>query len=66
MSAEESFIIYTDASYEQKIISVTQEQISKSLNISITTINNFLKKIIDLNIIEKIKNGKYAILIWYK
>ena len=66
MSAEESFIIYTDASYEQKIISVTQEQISKSLNISITTINNFLKKLIDLNIIEKIKNGKYAILIWYK
>ena len=63
MSAEESFIIYTDASYEQKIISVTQEQISKSLNISITTINNFLKKLIDLNIIEKIKNGKYAILI---
>ena len=61
---EIKIIIYLfNNSNEQKIIYVTQEEISKSLNISITTINNFLKKLIDLNIIEKIKNGKYAILI---
>ena len=48
---------------EQKIISITQEDISQSLNISITTINNMFKKLIDLNVIEKVKNGKYAILI---
>lgn len=48
---------------EQKIISMTQEDISKSLNISITTINNMFKKLIDLNVIEKVKNGKYAMLI---
>ena len=48
---------------EQKIISITKEDISQSLNISITTINNLFKKLIDLNVIEKVKNGKYAILI---
>lgn len=48
---------------EQEIISITQEGISQSLNISITTINNLFKKLIDLNVIEKVKNGKYAILI---
>ena len=48
---------------EQKIISITQEELSKYLNLSITTINNLFKKLIDLNIVEKVKNGKYAILI---
>ena len=57
-------IIYLfNNSNEQNIISITQEDISKSLNISIATINNLFKKLIDLNIIEKVKNGKYSILI---
>ena len=61
---ESEIIIYLfNNSNEQKIISVTQEELSKSLNISITTINNVMKKLINLNIIEKIKNGKYGILI---
>ena len=48
---------------EQKIISITQEELSKYLNLSITTINNLFKKLIALNVVEKLKNGKYAILI---
>ena len=61
---ESKIIIYLfNNSNEQKIISITQEELAKSLNISITTINNFIKKLIELNIIEKVKNGKYAILI---
>ena len=48
---------------DQKIISITQEELPKYLNLSITTINNLFKKLIDLNIVEKVKNGKYAILI---
>ena len=48
---------------EQKVISITQEELSESLKISIPTINNLFKKLINLNIIEKVKNGKYAILI---
>ena len=48
---------------EQKIISITQEELSKYLNLSITTINNLFKKLIALNVVEKVKNGKYAILI---
>lgn len=48
---------------DQKIISITQEELSKYLNLSITTINNLFKKLIALNVVEKVKNGKYAILI---
>ena len=48
---------------DQKIISITQEELSKYLNLSITTINNLFKKLITLNVVEKVKNGKYAILI---
>ena len=48
---------------DQKIISITQEELSKYLNLSITTINNLFKKLIALNVVEKLKNGKYAILI---
>ena len=48
---------------EQKSISITQEELSKYLNLSITTINNLFKKLIALNVVEKVKNGKYAILI---
>ena len=48
---------------EQKIISITQKELSKYLNLSITTINNLFKKLIALNVVEKVKNGKYAILI---
>ena len=48
---------------EQKIILITQEDISQSLNISNPTINKCFKQLINLNIIEKIENGKYAVLI---
>lgn len=50
-------------SNKQKLILMTQKQISKSLNISISAINKSIKELITLNIIEKVKNGKYAILI---
>ena len=56
-------ILLFNNSNDQKIISITQEELSKYLNLSITTINNLFKKLIALNVVEKVKNGKYAILI---
>lgn len=48
---------------QQKIIIITQKQIAEFLNIPISTINKSFNELIELNIIEKVKNGKYALLI---
>ncbi len=61
---QSEIIIYLyNNSNNQNVISMTQKQISKSLNISISAINKSIKELINLNIIEKVKNGKYAVLI---
>lgn len=50
-------------SNEQKIILKTQKEMSDALNIPISTINRSLNNLIELDIIEKVKNGMYLILI---
>lgn len=47
-------------SNEENFILSTQKEISKVLNIPISTVNNIFKKLIKLNILKKIKNGKYT------
>lgn len=48
---------------EQKVIKKTQEEIAQALDISTTKINCYLKKLVKLDMLRKIKNGKYALLI---
>ena len=48
---------------EQKIICKTQKEIAETLNISSSLINKIFKVLINLNILEKISNGKYALEI---
>lgn len=50
-------------SNEEKLILKTQREIAKTLEISTYNINKIFKQLIKLNILGKIKNGKYIILI---
>jgi len=50
-------------SNEQKLIVMTQKQIAISLNLPVSTINNIFQELVRLNILEKVKNGRYALLI---
>lgn len=50
-------------SNEEKLILKTQSEIAKTLEISAYNINKIFKQLIKLNVLEKIKNGKYSILI---
>ncbi len=50
-------------SNEEKLILKTQSEMSKSLEISTSSINKIFKELIKLNILGKIKNGKYILLI---
>ena len=50
-------------SNEQKLIVKTQSEIAKKLEISTYSINKIFKEFIKLNILGKIKNGKYILLI---
>lgn len=50
-------------SNKEKLILKTQSEIAKTLEISIYNINKIFKELIKLNILGKIKNGKYILLI---
>lgn len=50
-------------SNEEKLILRTQNEIAKALELSTYNINKIFKDLINLNILGKIKNGKYIILI---
>ena len=50
-------------SNEEKLILKTQSEIAKTLEISTYNINKIFKQLIKLNILGKIKNGKYILLI---
>lgn len=50
-------------SNEQKIILMTQKQIASSLKLSVSVINNTVRKLININVLEKVKNGQYVLLI---
>lgn len=48
---------------QKKLVEITQKQIAEILNIPISTINKSFRELIELNIIEKVKNGEYGLLI---
>lgn len=48
---------------EQKIIDKTQKEIAKILNLSTSVINKIFKELINLNVLGKMKNGKYVLEI---
>ncbi len=48
---------------EDKFILKTQMDIARSLEISISYINKIFQEIIKLNVLTKIKNGKYSLII---
>lgn len=50
-------------SNEQKLIIKTQSEIAEKLELSTYSINKIFKEFIKLNILGKIKNGKYILLI---
>jgi len=50
-------------SNEQKLIFKTQREIAKSLDISVYSINKGFKELINLNILGKVKNGEYMLLM---
>ena len=50
-------------SNEEKFILKTQNEIATTLKISIYTVNKAFKEFIKLNVIQKIKNGKYLLLL---
>ena len=50
-------------SNEQKLILRTQKEIAEEVNISVVSINKVFQVLINLNVLQKVKNGKYALLI---
>ena len=50
-------------SNEQKLILKTQSEIAEKIELSTYSINKIFKEFIKLNILGKIKNGKYILLI---
>ena len=57
-------IIYLiNISNRERLINMTQKEIANNLNMSICEINKSFKVFMNLNILEKVKNGKYALLI---
>lgn len=57
-------IVYLiNVSNVEKMIIMTQKEIAEELNISLCEINKSFKEFINLSLLEKIKNGKYALLI---
>lgn len=57
-------IVYLiNVSNEEKMIIMTQREIAEVLDMSLCEINKSFKEFINLSILEKIKNGRYALLI---
>lgn len=57
-------IIYLfQMSNSENIIFKTQSQIADELGMNITFVNKTFKKIAEMKLIEKVKNGKYALLV---
>lgn len=59
-----SIIIYLfSISNQEDLILTTQKEVSKTLNISISMINKIFSKLKELQILEKVKNGRYMLLM---
>lgn len=52
-----------EISNEKNIIEKTQKEISETINIPISIINKELRELIELNMIQRVGNGKYELLI---
>ena len=50
-------------SNQKKIVDKTQDEVSKSLGIPKSSINRIFRELKNLNILQKISNGKYRLLI---
>ena len=48
---------------QDSLILTTQKALAENLNVSISIINKTIKELNQLKIIEKVKNGKYLLLI---
>ena len=48
---------------QDSLILITQKTLAENLNVSISIINKTIKKLNQLKILEKVKNGKYLLLI---
>ena len=61
---QHEIIVYLiNVSNEEKMIIKTQKEIAEGLDMSLCEINKNFKEFINLSILEKIKNGKYVLLI---
>lgn len=59
-----TIIIYLiNNSNEEKLINITQKEVANDLNVSTYEINRCFKLLMNLSILQKIKNGKYFLLI---
>ncbi len=59
-----SIIIYLlNTSNQDGLVQITQKQLASNLNTSIATISKTVKKLSQFKILEKVKNGKYLMLI---
>lgn len=59
-----SIIIYLfSISNQEDLILTTQKEVSKTLNISISVINKTFSRLKELKILEKVKNGRYMLLM---
>ena len=57
-------IIYLfNISNEENLIIKTQKEIAQGVNLSVSTTNYIIRELIKLNIIQKVKNGRYHLLI---
>lgn len=52
-----------EISNEQKMIIKTQKEMANILDIPISTVNKNIKKLVNMNVLQKVKKGKYLLLI---
>ncbi|MFR2196246.1 MAG: replication/maintenance protein RepL [Clostridia bacterium] len=45
------------------LVKITQKEVSEKLKINLSIVNTNFKKLIEMEILEKIKNGIYMLLI---
>lgn len=48
---------------DEGLIKITQKDVSKDLNLTLSIVNKKFKQLMELRILEKIKNGTYLLLI---
>lgn len=49
---------------ENNLIDITQSEVADFLKMPIAKTNKIFKELIEVGMMEKVKNGKYALLVW--